>query len=176
MKLSARAHGDPGCESSTLFSSRSLGSVESSDVKTRHWRIICTSAPGSSPTSPKLQTLGLVQKTTDAADRRRTVLTVTRKGRDSLAEEAPFQRQVNDVEFALTADDFRQFSRIVSALVDSSEQAVNLQRYLEGAGKKAKQRRRPASEFRYALFMTTDSHVRPIRFRRVEPALQATSL
>ena len=84
----------------------------------------------------KLQTLGLVQKTTDAADRRRTVLTVTRKGRDSLAELAPFQRQVNDVEFgSLTADDFRQFSRIVSALVDSSEQAVNLQRYLEGAGK-----------------------------------------
>jgi len=67
---------------------------------------------------------------------RRTVLTVTRKGRDSLAELAPFQRQVNDVEFgSLTADDFRQFSRIVSALVDSSEQAVNLQRYLEGAGK-----------------------------------------
>lgn len=84
----------------------------------------------------KLQTLGLVQKTTDAADRRRTVLTVTRKGRDSLSELAPFQRQVNDVEFgSLTADDFRQFSRIVSALVDSSEQAVNLQRYLEGAGK-----------------------------------------
>lgn len=84
----------------------------------------------------KLQTLGLVQKTTDAADRRRTVLTVTQKGRDRLAELAPFQRQVNDVEFgSLTADDFRQFSRIVSALVDSSEQAVNLQRYLEGAGK-----------------------------------------
>lgn len=82
----------------------------------------------------KLQTLGLVEKTTDAADRRRTVLTVTRKGRDSLAELAPYQRRVNDVEFgSLTAEDFRQLSRIVSALVDSSEQAVNLQRYLESA-------------------------------------------
>ena len=84
----------------------------------------------------KLQTLGLVEKTTDASDRRRTVLTVTGKGRDSLAELAPYQRQVNDVEFgSLTADDFRQLSRIVSALVDSSEQAVNLQRYLESADK-----------------------------------------
>ncbi|MGB0629786.1 MAG: MarR family winged helix-turn-helix transcriptional regulator [Alphaproteobacteria bacterium] len=84
----------------------------------------------------KLQTLGLVEKTTDAADRRRTVLTVTRKGRDSLAELAPYQRRVNDVEFgSLTAEDFRQLSRIVSALVDSSEQAVNLQRYLESTDK-----------------------------------------
>lgn len=84
----------------------------------------------------KLQSLGLVEKTTDAADRRRTVLTMTRKGRDSLAELAPFQRRVNDVEFgSLTAEDFRKFSRIVSALVDSSEQAVNLQRYLESTEK-----------------------------------------
>ena len=84
----------------------------------------------------KLQELGLVEKTTDAVDRRRTVLTVTARGRDSLAELAPYQRQVNDVEFgALSADDFRELSRIVAALVDSSEQAVNLQRYLESADK-----------------------------------------
>ena len=83
----------------------------------------------------KLQDLGLVEKTTDPADRRRTVLTVTGKGRDRLAELAPYQRQVNDVEFgSLTAEDFRQLSRIVEALVDSSERAVNLQRYLENGG------------------------------------------
>ena len=82
------------------------------------------------------QELGRVEKTTDAVDRRRTVLTVSARGRDSLAELAPYQRQVNDVEFgALSADDFRELSRIVAALVDSSEQAVNLQRYLESADK-----------------------------------------
>ena len=84
----------------------------------------------------KLQELGLVEKTTDAIDRRRTVLTVTAKGRDSLAELAPYQREVNDVEFGgLSAEDFRDLSRIVASLVDSSEQAVNLQRYLESTDK-----------------------------------------
>ncbi|MEE2995612.1 MAG: MarR family winged helix-turn-helix transcriptional regulator [Pseudomonadota bacterium] len=80
----------------------------------------------------KLQGRGLIEKTTDALDRRRTVLTVTQTGSDKLAELAPYQRQVNDVEFSsLSADDFRHLSRIVAALVNSSEQAVNLQLYLE---------------------------------------------
>ena len=80
----------------------------------------------------KLQELGLVEKATDSVDRRRTVLTVTALGRKKLAELAPYQRQVNDVEFgSLTAEDFHHLSRIVASLVDSSELAVKLQSYLK---------------------------------------------
>ncbi|MEC7490223.1 MAG: MarR family winged helix-turn-helix transcriptional regulator [Pseudomonadota bacterium] len=80
----------------------------------------------------KLQNMGLVRKRADPVDKRRTVLTVTQEGGESLAELAPYQRQVNDVEFGtLSAHDFLQLSRIIGALVNSSEQAVNLQRYLE---------------------------------------------
>ena len=82
----------------------------------------------------KLQNMGLVRKRADPVDKRRTVLTVTQEGGESLAELAPYQRQVNDVEFGtLSAHDFLELSRIIGALVNSSEQAVNLQRYLESS-------------------------------------------
>lgn len=82
----------------------------------------------------KLQNMGLVRKSVDPVDKRRTVLTVTQEGGESLAELAPYQRQVNDVEFGtLSAHDFLELSRIIGALVNSSEHAVNLQRYLESS-------------------------------------------
>ena len=80
----------------------------------------------------KLQDMGLLQKSVDPNDKRRTVLTVTEEGRMGLAKLAPYQRQVNDVEFgSLTKDDFQKLSSIISDLVPSSERAVKLQRYLE---------------------------------------------
>jgi len=80
----------------------------------------------------KLQDMGLLQKSVDPNDKRRTVLTVTEEGRRGLAKLAPYQRQVNDVEFgSLTKDDFQRLSSIISGLVSSSERAVKLQRYLE---------------------------------------------
>ena len=80
----------------------------------------------------KLQDMGLLQKSVDPNDKRRTVLTVTEEGRIGLAKLAPYQRQVNDVEFgSLTKDDFQKLSSIISDLVPSSERAVKLQRYLE---------------------------------------------
>ena len=80
----------------------------------------------------KLQDMGLLHKTADPNDKRRTVLTVTEEGRMGLAKLAPYQRQVNDVEFgSLTKDDFQKLSSIISDLVPSSERAVKLQRYLE---------------------------------------------
>ena len=58
----------------------------------------------------KLQDMGLLQKSVDPNDKRRTVLTVTEEGRMGLAKLAPYQRQVNDVEFgSLTKDDFQKF-------------------------------------------------------------------
>ena len=80
----------------------------------------------------KLPDIGLLHKTADPNDTRRTVLTVTEEGRMGLAKLAPYQRQVNDVEFgSLTKDDFQKLSSIISDLVPSSERAVKLQRYLE---------------------------------------------
>ena len=76
--------------------------------------------------------MGLLQKSVDPNDKRRTVLTVTEEGRMGLAKLAPYQRQVNDVEFgSLTNDDFQKLSSIISDLFPSSERAVKLQRYLE---------------------------------------------
>ncbi len=80
----------------------------------------------------KLQELGLLQKSSDLKDKRRTVLTVTEEGLMDLAKLAPYQRQVNNVEFgSLTKDDFQKLSNIIADLVSSSERAVKLQRYLE---------------------------------------------
>ena len=82
----------------------------------------------------KLQGRGLINKTQDVNDRRRIILTVTPKGLDLLEQLAPVQRQVNDVEFgALSREQFLQLAAIVERLVESSEQAAGLQKYLETA-------------------------------------------
>ena len=76
--------------------------------------------------------MGLIEKTPDPEDRRRILLTITDKGKADLETLAPRQRQVNDVEFgSLSTENFKQLCCIIEALVESSEQAVNLQRYLE---------------------------------------------
>ena len=79
----------------------------------------------------RLVSLGLVDKSVDANDRRRVVLTVTTEGRHRLAKLAPTQRQVNDVEFGcLSAKEFAGLVDIIERLVESGEKAVALQRYL----------------------------------------------
>ena len=79
----------------------------------------------------RLLELGLIEKVTDARDRRRVSLSVSAEGRRLLERLAPVQRQVNDVEFGcLSAQDFRALSDIVERLIRSSSEAVALQRYL----------------------------------------------
>lgn len=79
-------------------------------------------------TTRKLQSRGLVEKTQDRTDKRRTILTVTGKGLALLEELAPFQRKVNDAEFAsLTREDFLRLSGAIERLVESSEKAIALQ-------------------------------------------------
>ena len=79
-------------------------------------------------TTRKLQTRGLVKKTQDKADKRKTILTVTDRGIALLEELAPFQRQVNDAEFgALSRAEFLQLSDAIERLVQSSESAIGLQ-------------------------------------------------
>ena len=85
--------------------------------------------------SNKLQQMGLLDKLVDPADRRRLRLTVTQAGEALLASLNPTQRQVNDVQFdCLSADEFHQLLGSVERLVESSERAIALQRYLQPRG------------------------------------------
>jgi MarR family transcriptional regulator, organic hydroperoxide resistance regulator len=78
----------------------------------------------------KLQTIGLVEKTQDSVDRRRISLAITENGKALLRKLAPYQREINDVEFSpLNREDFQAVSRILAALIDSSDKAFALQRY-----------------------------------------------
>ncbi len=78
----------------------------------------------------KLQTLGLVEKTPDAIDRRRISLAITEKGKARLRRLAPYQREINDVEFAcLTREQFQLLSGILENLIECGDRAVALQRY-----------------------------------------------
>ena len=73
----------------------------------------------------------MIQKKTDAGDRRRVTLTVSAQGRAALKRLAPIQRQVNDVEFAdLGRDEFRLLIDIVDRLIESADRSVALQTYL----------------------------------------------
>lgn len=78
----------------------------------------------------KLQALGLVEKTQDSVDRRRISLVTTEKGKSLLRKLAPYQREINDVEFApLSKEDFQFFSRTLENLIASGDEAVALQKY-----------------------------------------------
>jgi DNA-binding MarR family transcriptional regulator len=79
----------------------------------------------------KLMTKGLIEKAAHPVDRRRLRLTVTPRGAEMLERLAPTQMQVNDVQFdCLSARDFHQLLDLVERLVDSSDRAIALQRYL----------------------------------------------
>jgi DNA-binding MarR family transcriptional regulator len=82
--------------------------------------------------SNKLQQMGLLDKLVDPADRRRLRLMVTPEGESLLTSLNPTQRQVNDVQFdCLNASEFHQLLGSVERLVESSDRAIALQRYLQ---------------------------------------------
>jgi len=73
---------------------------------------------------------GLIHKTPDPNDRRRVRLEISPQGWKKLAELAPVQRMVNDVQFdCLSADEFKQLSGMIDRLIDSSNRALRLQVY-----------------------------------------------
>jgi DNA-binding MarR family transcriptional regulator len=79
----------------------------------------------------KLLKKGLLSKETDKVDRRRLSLTVTTKGETLLAELAPVQQQVNDIQFGcLTATEFEFLNDIIERLIPGGNQAIALQTYL----------------------------------------------
>lgn len=125
----ARQIGLAGIEYTILISIGHLALDGDVNVKTVADHLHMSGAFITTVTS-KLQGLGLVEKTQASGDRRRISLVITEKGKDLLRSLAPYQREINDVEFAsLSKDDFQFLSRILEALINSSDEAVALQRY-----------------------------------------------
>jgi DNA-binding MarR family transcriptional regulator len=125
----ARQIGLAGIEYTILISIGHLALDGDVNVKTVADHLHMSGAFITTVTS-KLQGLGLVEKTQASGDRRRISLVITEKGKDLLRSLAPYQREINDVEFAsLSKDDFRFLSQVLEALIDSSDEAVALQRY-----------------------------------------------
>jgi MarR family transcriptional regulator, organic hydroperoxide resistance regulator len=78
----------------------------------------------------KLVVNGLVEKETDAEDRRRVILTITPKARALLNELAPVQRPVNDMLFrAMSAADFERTRKLMSDMVEAADEAIRLLDY-----------------------------------------------
>ncbi|MGO4715277.1 MarR family winged helix-turn-helix transcriptional regulator [Bradyrhizobium sp. 2TAF24] len=81
---------------------------------------------------------GLIHKTPDPSDRRRVLLEISQEGWARLAELAPVQRKVNDVQFdCLSAAEFQQLLSMVNRLIESSNRALSLQAYYAGGGEGA---------------------------------------
>ena len=133
MKRSADGHAGksdlPASNIPILISIGHLGLDGDVNVKTVADHLHMSGAFVTTVTS-KLQTLGLVEKTQDSVDRRRISLAITEKGRALLRKLAPYQREINDVEFgSLEPRGFQTMSRILEDLIASSDKAFALQRY-----------------------------------------------
>jgi DNA-binding MarR family transcriptional regulator len=125
----ARQIGLAGVEYTILISIGHLGLDGDVNVKTVADHLHMSGAFITTVTS-KLQGLGLVEKTQDSVDRRRISLAITEKGKALLRKLAPYQSEINDVEFAsLSREDFHAAARILEALIGSSDKAMALQRY-----------------------------------------------
>lgn len=91
---------------------------------------------------------GLITKTRRADDRRHVSLVLTEEGRQLLDRLAPRQRRVNDVQFdGLSRDEFDNLLDLVERLIESSDQARSLQKYMAETGDRVMSRR-DVTEFR----------------------------
>jgi DNA-binding MarR family transcriptional regulator len=125
----AKQIGLAGIEYTILISIGHLGLDGDVNVKTIADHLHMSGAFVTTVTS-KLQRLGVVEKTQDSVDRRRISLAITEKGKALLRKLAPYQCEINDVEFSpLSREDFQTISRIMAALIESSDKAFALQRY-----------------------------------------------
>ena len=129
----ARRIGLAGTEYTILISIAHLGQSAPVNVKTIAEHLHVTTGFITN-TTRKLQSRGLVRKTQDTADKRKTNLTVTPKAIALLEELAPFQRPVNDTEFgSLSRGEFLQLSETIQRLVASSGEAARLQQNMENS-------------------------------------------
>lgn len=122
-----------GIEYTTLISIRHLSAQGDVHVRAVADHLHLSGAFVTTVTN-KLETKGLITKTSHPDDRRRISLVVTAHGAELLERLAPTQQQVNDVQFGtLNAKEFHQLLDMVQRLVDSSDRAIALQRYLAEA-------------------------------------------
>ena len=122
--------GLPGIEYTTLIAIRHLAAQGDVHVKTVADHLHLSGAFVTTVTN-KLESKGLIEKAAHQGDRRRLSLTVTSHGAELLERLAPTQMQINDVQFGcLTAREFQQLLDVVQRLVESSDRAIALQRYL----------------------------------------------
>jgi DNA-binding MarR family transcriptional regulator len=125
----ARQIGLAGIEYTVLISIGHLALDGDVNVKTVADHLHMSGAFITTVTS-KLQTLGLVEKIQDSVDRRRISLVTTEKGKSLLRTLAPYQREINDVEFAsLSKEEFQFLSKIIEDMIETGDEAVALQRY-----------------------------------------------
>jgi DNA-binding MarR family transcriptional regulator len=136
-----------GIEYTVLISIRHLA-VEETDVSVnRVAEHLFLSGAFVTTVTNKLVNKGLIHKLPDPADRRRVRLEVSEQGNALLAELAPVQRQVNDVQFGcLSTAEFLHLLDLTERLIESSDRAIRLQSYF-GV--------RPASEIPLPLDLAT---------------------
>jgi MarR family transcriptional regulator, organic hydroperoxide resistance regulator len=125
----ARQIGLAGVEYTILISIGHLGLDGDVNIKTVADHLHMSGAFITTVTR-KLQSIGLVEKIQDHIDRRRITLVIAEKGKALLRRLAPYQREINDVEFgSLTREQFRLLSEILENLIESGDKAVALQQY-----------------------------------------------
>jgi DNA-binding MarR family transcriptional regulator len=127
-----------GIEYTVLITIRHLA-VENPDVSvSRVAEHLYLSGAFVTSVTNKLLKRGLIHKRPDPNDRRRVRLEVSEQGNALLAELAPVQRQVNDVQFGcLSTAEFLHLLDMVERLIACSDNAIRLQDYFG---------QRPASE------------------------------
>src|SRR5271170_2144831 len=114
-----------GIEYTTLISIRHLDAEEGDVNVNRVADHLHLSGAFVTTVTNKLLKRGLIHKSVDPADRRRVKLEVSDKGDALLAELAPVQRQVNNVQFGcLSKAEFLQLLDMAERLIASSESAV----------------------------------------------------
>jgi DNA-binding MarR family transcriptional regulator len=119
-----------GIEYTTLIAIRHLAALGDVHVRAVADHLYLSGAFVTTITN-KLMEKGLIEKASHPIDRRRLSLTVTMRGAELLERLAPTQTSVNDVQFdCLSANEFHQLLDMVQRLVDSSDRAIALQRYL----------------------------------------------
>lgn len=119
-----------GIEYTVLISIRHLSAERDVHVRTVADHLHLSGAFVTTLTN-KLMSKGLIEKAAHPVDRRRLCLTVTPRGADLLNRLAPIQSELNDLQFdCLTSKDFHVLLGLVERLVQSSDRAVALQRYL----------------------------------------------
>jgi len=134
----ARQIGLAGIEYTILISIGHLGLNNDVNIKTVADHLHMSGAFVTTVTS-KLQSQGLVEKSQDLADRRRISLAITEKGKMLLRDLAPYQREINDVEFGpLSREQFQLFAEILASLISASDKAMALQQYKSSSKTRSK--------------------------------------